>query len=766
MKRVEQNLKTSNKKKKALEYHELEARGRRLEVLINLSHDLWEKERRTTLTFNDFLNYSAQNPKESFRDIFQLFYHMLHHYVPEGVDEYESEESIGFKKYDMNRLFVENCDNPFFADRLFANRIMNLAEGFKSGSLKNHIFLFEGPPGSGKSTFLNNLLKKFEEYTHLEEGKIFSTFWRLDMERLGGFEQLKRSLENSDDLENNSLQGRYLEFACPNNDHPILHIPVSYRKKFLEALIPDKEFLKALFHNRKYEWVLKDIPCHVCKSLYNAVLDIVKDPIEVFSMLYARPANYSRQFGEGLSVFNPGDPVHHHPISNPTIQNQLNTVLNNESVNFIYSYLAKTNNGIFALMDIKEHNIERLHNLHGIISDGVHKVDLVEEHIKTLFMGLVNPKDKEHYEKIPSFQDRIIQVQVPYILEYNTEVAIYKKRFGSKIEKFFLPGVLDNFAKVVISTRLNKVSSALKKWIPNSGKYYKYLDKDSLLLKMDIYTGVIPEYLAEDDLKKFTKEVRKEILAESESEGRSGYSGRQSINLFSNFFNRFKDDDQLITMIAIRKFFAENNSILDQKVPDGFISSLIDSYDFHVLQEVKESLYYYNQTQIKSDITNYLFAINFDIGEKKLSPYTGKEIEITEEFLNIIENLILGAKSTKQQKENFRTDVRKEYVTKTLAQEIHLEKKKIEETEQFINLFEKYKKNLKENALFQYLENENFRRAIMDYKSKSFEKYDSRLKSDIERMVNNLCVNFGYNEQGAREICLYTIEKNLAKKYS
>ena len=82
----------------------------------------------------------------------------------------------------------------------------------------------------------------------------------------------------------------------------------------------------------------------------------------------------------------------------------------------------------------------------------------IEENIKTLFMGLVNPNDKEHYEKIPSFQDRIIQVQVPYILDYNTEVAIYKKRFGSKIEKYFLPGVLENLAKIIISTRLVKIN--------------------------------------------------------------------------------------------------------------------------------------------------------------------------------------------------------------------------------------------------------------------------------------------------------------------
>ena len=47
-------------------------------------------------------------------------------------------------------------------------------------------------------------------------------------------------------------------------------------------------------------------------------------------------------------------------------------------------------------MDIKENNILRLKGLHGIISDGIHKVETVEERISTQFIGLVNPEDKIH----------------------------------------------------------------------------------------------------------------------------------------------------------------------------------------------------------------------------------------------------------------------------------------------------------------------------------------------------------------------------------
>ncbi|MBT7737059.1 hypothetical protein HN709_05220 [Candidatus Peregrinibacteria bacterium] len=45
-------------------------------------------------------------------------------------------------------------------------------------------------------------------------------------------------------------------------------------------------------------------------------------------------------------------------------------------------------------MDLKENNVKRLHAYHGIISDGVHKIDLAEERITTLFLGLVNPGEE------------------------------------------------------------------------------------------------------------------------------------------------------------------------------------------------------------------------------------------------------------------------------------------------------------------------------------------------------------------------------------
>ncbi len=123
-------------------------------VLGSLGAELEKKEKRTVLDFEDFLEIARLEPQRALRNIFQLFHDMVKSYVGEGEDEYPNDpESIGFIKYDCSKIFAEGADNPFFADRLFANRFVRHAESFRQGSQQNQIYIYEGPHGCGKSTF-------------------------------------------------------------------------------------------------------------------------------------------------------------------------------------------------------------------------------------------------------------------------------------------------------------------------------------------------------------------------------------------------------------------------------------------------------------------------------------------------------------------------------------------------------------------------------------------------------------------------------------
>ena len=62
-------------------------------------------------------------------------------------------------------------------------------------------------------------------------------------------------------------------------------------------------------------------------------------------------------------------------------------------------------------MDIKSHNVERLIELHNIISEGVHKVEDLEENVDSLFLAVMNPEDKKDAQLFQSFRrpDRVYQ---------------------------------------------------------------------------------------------------------------------------------------------------------------------------------------------------------------------------------------------------------------------------------------------------------------------------------------------------------------------
>ncbi len=764
-------------------------------AMKSLARRMQPEEQGNIISFEDFLSVITVDPYPVFRNVFQIFHDMVKSYVGEGVDEYpEDPENIHFAYYDCSRMFVEGADRPFFADRLFANRLVKLVEALKRGAQQNKIYVFDGPPGCGKSTFLNNLLMKFEEYANTQEGNRFEIVWRIDRKLAGGYgasdnfsvlERLSEMLEFGPYAENEiPRESRepvispgqiltephedFIEIPCPSHDNPIMIVPKNYRRPFLDDLLKKTGASEKLLSEKEYEWVFRDTPCTICTRLYEALLNRLMSPEKVLETVYARPYRFSRRLGEGISIYNPGDkPMRQEVLSNPVLQKRMDRLFRaSNRVQYVFSRYAKTNNGVYALMDIKSHNKERLIELHNIVSEGVHKVEDMEENVNSLFLAVMNPEDKKNIQDYQSFLDRIEYINIPYVLDLQTEVKIYKSIFGRHIEEHFLPMVLQNFARVIISSRLNTRSGALLEWIGDPEKYRLYCDRNLQLLKMEIYTGNIPAWLSEDDRKGFTSKRRRRVLTEAETEGQGGFSGRDSLKIFNEFYSTSSGEDRLINMSALCKFFTKVRPDLGESIPEGFLDSLLHLYNYKILQEVKESLYDYNEEQIDRDIKNYLFALNFETGAVTTSTFTGEKLEITDGFFEGMESRILGRNVDSEKRLAFRKNAQKEYTSRTLTQEIMVEGKPVTETALYQSLHERYVYNLKEKVLEPFLKNENFRRAIKDYDIEDFRTYDKRIREDITFMVRNLMERYGYTEKGAKEVCIYVIDNELAKTVS
>ncbi|NOY14222.1 MAG: serine protein kinase PrkA [Deltaproteobacteria bacterium] len=732
------------------------------------------------ISFATYLERAIENPTSVVRNIFQVFHDLIKDYIEEGVDEYPDDpESINFSYYDTSQLFVEDSDNPFFADRLFTNRLVRLAENFRHGTQQNKIYIFKGPHGCGKSTFLDNLLRKFEQYANSPAGCTFEAVWRLDRQLLGNFneKETEHLLDRSSDLPDNHERletqkaayqaDAYVEVPCPSHDSPILMIPREYRRSFFDDLFKNDETKWKLFTEKQYEWVFRDSPCTICTSIYEALLSRLKDPLKVLQMLYARHYRFNRRLGEGVSVYNPGDRIlKQNVLGNEMLQERINGLLRDSNqVKYIFSNFAKTNNGIYALMDIKGHNIERLLELHNIISEGVHKVEYIEEKVNSLFLALMNPEDEESIKDLPSLSDRIEYIKIPYILDLRTEVEIYRNTFGRHIDNRFLPRVLHNFARIIISTRLNKNSPAMTEWIGHPARYSSYCDENLQLLKMEIYTGNIPEWLQLSDRKGLTARRRRQIIAESENEGVTGFSGRDSIRIFSELYSAHAKERSMIDMATLYRFFRKHDDWM-KLIPVGFLDSLLHMYNYTIMQEIKESLYYYNEEQISRDLKNYIFAVNFEEDMSVDCIFTGDRLKISEEFFAALESRLISGDTDREKTLLFRKGIQKEYTCRTLTQELHLDGKDITETKLYQNLHERYVHHLKEKVLEPFLKNENFRRAIKDFGNENFKTYDNRIRNDVTFLMDNLCEKFNYSKLGAKEVCIYLIDNELAQNFA
>lgn len=732
------------------------------EALEFLGTELEKRIKTSTLSFNEYLEYVKQNPEAALRSIFQLFHDMVKTYVEKGVDDYPDDpESIGFIKYDCSRLLVDGADNPYFVDTLFANRLIRQVESLRQGFQQNRVYAYLGPSGCGKSTFLNNLLKSFEIYTNSERGRVFEIVWEIDEELF-----IK---DNRDETHETLI------VPCPSHDHPISIIPRGQRAEFLVKLLPDSI---ARFKEKEYDWLTRTEACTICKSLFWSSFEKLGSLDKILRLVKVRPYKFDRRVGEGISIFNPGDkPVFglteemrpSYYFTNRQIQERLDKIFGANAVRYIYSHLAKTNNGIYVLMDVKMSNEDRLMELHNVISEGVHKVGDIEEYINSLFFALMNPEDKKLFEekKLESLQGRIQESKLPFVLEPSTEVNIFLANFGETVRKHFLSGILENFARVIIASRMNEECKPLKEWIPNLTPYSKNCDKQGLLLRMEIYSGVIPEWLNETDKKKFTADIRRKLVAEGENEGNKGFSGRQSLRLFNDFFNRYKGRLNLINMDNVRDFFTDHigRDVREANLPPkGFLDALVNSYNFRVLNEVKEALYPYNEEQISRDILNYIWAANLDVGTETKCPFTGEEIEVTIDFLRMMASSISGEKKTDKEALEYTTDIQERY-SALVARETYITKT-IRDTDLYRDLLTDYARNLKEDVLTPFATDGTFKEAIRFFDTKEFEAFDRRLKENVARMIKNLIEKFGYSEQGAKEVCLYVIDKGLPKKFS
>ena len=126
------------------------------------------------------------------------------------------------------------------------------------------------------------------------------------------------------------------------------------------------------------------------------------------------------------------------------------------------------------------------------------------------------------------------------------------------------------------------------------------------------------------------------LLRNRSPEGRKGFFRDViSIKIFNEFLlhlckGRQTDQHADVVPSILTRFEKD----LGESIPEGFLDSLLHMYDYTVLQEVKGSLYYFNEEEIsRTDPKTISLPLILKTGDRlRPANSTGERIKITEDF--------------------------------------------------------------------------------------------------------------------------------------
>ena len=376
------------------------------------------------------------------------------------------------------------------------------------------------------------------------------------------------------------------------------------------------------------------------------------------------------------------------------------------------------NRGIVEFVEVFKNEIEFLHTM--ITATQEKNVPSPGKQAMIYFDGVIlahcneaewNKFKSEHTNE--AILDRIVRVNVPYTLEFEQEVKIYKKLIDrSDFDCHIAPHTLEVAAMFAVLSRL------------------KPSNKVDALTKMKIYNG---EEIVEKGLIK--KVDIKDLREEVEDEGMTGISTRFIMKAIDAALS--DSSKNMITPISIRDALIKQVkeqivSADDRKVFLQFLQKTLHEEYLSILEkEITKAFVTAYEEQAESLFNNYLDHAEAYVNSTKVKDrVTNEEMEPDEKFLASIEEQI-GIKGSA--KNNFRADITS-YMFAKLRRGDVIDWKSYGPLREAI-----------ENKLVASVR--DISRIVTKSKSR-----DVKQQKKFNSMVQTLIDNYGYNESSAEEV--------------
>ena len=619
-----------------------------------------KKEEKFSGTFLQYLEEIQNNP-EKIRLAHKRLYETIKDFGMKTVDV-DNDEYRDIFNGEKIRVY-DYFKKDFFGMESVINKLMRfLKSAAHKGEESRQVLLLMGPVGAGKSALV---------------------------------ESIKSSLEHADN--------HYHLEGCPIREEPLHLLPRSLRSKFEELLGVHIE---------------GDL-CPVCR---HRLIEEFDGKYENFPV---KQSSFSQRGRRGIAVVPPMD----------ANSQDVSVLIGTEDISKLDLYPEDDprvlslngafnvgNRGIVEFVEVFKNEIEFLHTM--LTATQEKRVPSPGKNDMIYFDGVIlshcnesewNRFKSEHTNE--AILDRVLKIEVPYVLELEQEMKIYEKMINRS-----------DFKDAHIAPHSIKVASMFSVM-----SRLKSTNKCDLLTKMKIYNG---EAIIEKGRVK--KVDIKDLKDEAKHEGMEGISTRFVMKALDAALS--DSDKEMITPINVMDSMIKQvkEQIIDEEVKKKYLEILqmiIREEYLKILEtEIAKAFITAYEEQAQSLFDTYLDnAECYTTKQKVKNKITREEREPDEKFMRSIEEMIGVVGSGR---DGFRSDVTAYMFSKMRRGET-------------IN-YKSYGP-LKE-AIEQYLimSVKDISRIVTKSKSR-----DDDQKKKYNEMILTLIEDYGYNENSAEEILTY-----------
>jgi serine protein kinase len=608
------------------------------------------------ISFLDYLQRVKENP-----ELAQLAHKRLFNFITKpGVTTIDTDQDIRLKRIFGNKKIKSY---KFFNDDFFGieETLQKLVRYFHSASLKGEesrqVLFLVGPVGAGKSSLI---------------------------------EHLKRGLEGVDPV--------YYIDGCPMHENPLHLIPATLRPQMSEQLGVEIE---------------GDL-CPVCR--YRMEHEFNGD----FEQFKVSSFSFNIRKRQGIGMVPPVDPNNQDTsvlIGSEDISKMDKYSEDDPRVLTLNGAFNVGNRGMVEFIEVFKNEIEYLHVM--LTATQEKSVPAPGKHGMIYFDGVIvahsneaewNRFKADHTNE--AILDRIVKIEVPYVLRLSEETKIYKKMIGkSDFKTHLAPNTLEIASMFAILTRLSPTNRC------------------DLMTKLKLYNG---EEVSMDGQSKHINLV--ELKEEFPDEGMTGISTRFIMKALDNAISDSSNNsiNPITVLDALQNKLKEEP--MAEEVKERYLHILKDILYKEYLKllesDITRAFVHAYEEQAESLFQNYLDHVEaYVLKRKVIDRNHNEEMEPDHKFLSSIEEQI-GITATSS--DGFRQDVMS-YMSHVLRHKGELHYKIYEPLRQAIE------KKLMTSV-------KDITRIILKSKTRDKEqkkKYDAMIKS----MISN-----GYTEESCEDV--------------